>query len=159
MNATEKACIEWSKKVGVVCEPEDPNAIHFWRAQCLKFDEELEELNIELKKGGKDGILNELGDCIFVINNLLYIAGLKSVDEAYDDGNSSILHARREAIRFSKPTVFIGRYYRDLCKIATRIAIEDGIVVNERAVLAKTLAKNEARTGHTIHGNYIKDKK
>jgi len=77
MNETEKACIEWSKKVGVVCEPDDPNAIHFWRAQFIKLLQEANDLLTEVLKDNLDKVELEAGDCLFVLNNLKYIAGDK----------------------------------------------------------------------------------
>ena len=151
MKTIEERCIDWGKSRGLF----DGEPIQAWRAQFIKLLQEIHELKTAIKKNDLEEIINEAGDCYFVLNNLIYLAGDFDGLENIEQNEEKALDS---ALTMKRPYRLI-IHYQLLVHELYRAFLTDNNVnfPNEIKLLEKTLAKNEKRIGKTINNNFIKE--
>ena len=151
MKTIEERCIDWGKERGIF----DGDKINAWRAQYIKLLQEIHELKTAIKNNDLDEMINEAGDCYFVLNNLIYLAGdfdgLESVEQNEEKALDSALTMERPYRLIIHYQLLVHELYRAF------LANNNVNFPNEIKLLEKTLAKNEKRKGKTINNNFIKE--
>ena len=151
MKTIEERCIDWGKERGIF----DGDKINAWRAQYIKLLQEIHELKTAIKKNDLEEIINEAGDCYFVLNNLIYLAGdfdgLESVEQNEEKALDSALTMKRPYRLIIHYQLLVHELYRVL------LTNNNVDFPNERQLLEKTLEKNEKRKGKTKNNNFIKE--
>ena len=147
----EERCIDWGNERGLF----DGDKINAWRAQFIKLLQEIHELKTAIKNNDLDEMINEAGDCYFVLNNLIYLAGdfdgLESVEQNEEKALDSALTMKRPYRLIIHYQLLVHELYRVL------LTNNNVDFPNERQLLEKTLEKNEKRKGKTINNNFIKE--
>ena len=156
MKTIEERCIDWGKERGIF----DGDKINAWRAQYIKLLQEIHELKTAIKNNDLDEMINEAGDCYFVLNNLIYLAGdfdgLESVEQNEEKALDSALTMERPYRLIIHYRLLVNELFKN--ELYRAFLTNNNVdLPNERQLLEQTLAKNEKRKGKTINNNFIKE--
>jgi len=154
MKTIEERCIDWGNERGLF----DGDKINAWRAQFIKLLQEIHELEDAFISGDLEEVMSEAGDCLFVLNNLKYLAQ----DRSFNNSNSyNKKRALESALTMKYPSDTI-QYYEEVIgrlwwKAFSGVEEDGRVLTNLQTLLEQTLAKNEKRKGKTINNNFIKE--
>ena len=144
----EELCIEWSKKQGEF----DGEKINAWRAQFIKLLLCVHDLEDAFIAGDLDDLMLEAGDCLFVLNNLKYLAQGRECD---DSDSYSKKRALESALTMKYPSDTIRHYDEIVCKLWWKVfssTKEDGRVSTSRQVLLEQSLNNKINKQEKQHG-------
>jgi len=151
-------CFLWTIDKGLVYED---NLEWTWDKQCWKMMEEIAELELAIDKRDAGEIEGELGDCLFVLSNLVNISKLKIESKDVMDDNKAVILSKVDLFkninRFKDTKSVIETINKAIFNSISEIN-DLGIDIEPdlRYILYKTLIKNADKSGKNINGNFVK---